>query len=81
MKKDLCPLCGGNKKESTTIFTIDYKKGVIVVREVPAFVCEQCGEEWLSDEVTSKLEEIVSLAKKQQQEIFIAKYKNYLLAS
>ncbi len=44
-------------------------------------VCVQCGEEWIADEVAAKLEEIVSVAKKQQQEIFIAKYNSYPLAS
>lgn len=81
MKKDVCPMCSGFKKESSTSFTVDYNYGVIVVREVPAMVCEQCGEEWIADDVASKLEEIASIAKKQQQEIFIAKYNSYPLAS
>lgn len=81
MKEGQCPLCGGFKKESTTSFTVDYNNGVIVVRDVPATICSQCGEEWLTDEVASKLEEIVSVAKKQQQEIFVVKYNSYLMAS
>lgn len=81
MKEDVCPMCGGFKKESSTSFTVDYNYGVIVVREVPAMVCVQCGEEWIGDEVAAKLEKIVSVAKKQQQEIFIAKYNCYPLAS
>jgi len=81
MKGDICPICGGVKIESTTSFTVDYNTGVVVVRDVPAKACMQCGEEWISDDIASKLEKIVSISKKQNQEIFIAKFNNYSLAS
>lgn len=81
MKSNVCPVCGGNKFESETSFTVDYKTGVVVVRNVPATVCSQCGEEWLSNEVTEKLEKIVNEAKKQKLEIYIKKFKDYSLAS
>jgi YgiT-type zinc finger domain-containing protein len=63
MKEEICPICGGKKIESTTSFTVDYSTGVVVVRDVPAKVCLQCGEEWISDDIASKLEEIVSISK------------------
>jgi len=40
-----CPLCGGKKKLGTTTFTADLGFGVVVVRNVPATVCSQCGED------------------------------------
>ena len=81
MTKDICPLCGGEKIESITSFTADYNSGLVVVRDVPAKVCNQCGEEWLSDEATEVLEEIVSSAKKQNQEFLVVKFDKYSLAS
>ena len=81
MNKDKCPLCGGEKIESTTSFTADFVQGVVIVRDVPALDCNQCGEEWISSDVSAKLEEIVSVAKKQKQEVFVAKYNSYLMAS
>lgn len=81
MREDLCPVCGGIKEESTTSFTVDYKEGVVVIRDVPATICLQCGEEWLSDKVASKLEEIVALAKNQKQEVFVARFSSYPKAS
>lgn len=81
MKKDLCPLCSGIKAEAYTSFTADYKYGVVVIRDVPATVCQQCGEEWLSDAVSEKLEQIINTAKQQKQEILVANYKNYAQAS
>ncbi len=41
---------------------------------MPAKVCIQCVEEWIADEIASKFEVIVSVSKKQNQEIFIAKF-------
>ena len=38
-----CPLCGGSKKAGRTTFTVDLGFGVVVVRDVPASVCSQCG--------------------------------------
>ena len=81
MKKDICPICSGLKTEASTSFTVDYEQGVIIIREVPAKICEQCGEEWISDPVAAKLQEIVTIAKKQKQEFFVAKYNSYSLAS
>lgn len=81
MKYDICPICGGVKTESTTSFIVDYSTGVVVVRDVPAKVCMQCGEEWISDGIASKLVEIVSISKKQNQELIIAKFNNYSLVS
>jgi len=81
MKDDTCSICGGAKTDTTTSFTVDYKLGVVIVRDVPAKACVQCGEEWIIDEVAGKLEKIVKVAKDQKQEIFDASFNNYLLAS
>jgi YgiT-type zinc finger domain-containing protein len=81
MNENQCPMCGGIKEASTTSFTVDYKEGLVLVRDVPATVCLQCGEEWMGDEVASKLEEIVAVAKKQNQELFVARFSSYPLAS
>ncbi|MHB8455996.1 MAG: type II toxin-antitoxin system MqsA family antitoxin [Acidiferrobacterales bacterium] len=60
-----CPLCGGEKQPGTTTFTVDLKFGVVVVREVPAFVCTQCGDAWIDDPVAAKLESIVADARRK----------------
>ncbi|MEK6581501.1 MAG: type II toxin-antitoxin system MqsA family antitoxin [Nitrospirota bacterium] len=62
---DKCPLCGGAKKEGKTTFTVDLGFGVVVVRDVPATVCSQCGADWIQDDTSSKLEKIVDDARKR----------------
>lgn len=63
IRKDSCPLCGGNKQAGETHFSVDLGFGVVVVRHVPATVCDQCGAEWFSDEVAARLEKIVEDAR------------------
>lgn len=62
---DKCPLCGGNVKKGKTIFTVELGFGVVVVRDVPATVCSQCGADWIDDTIASKLEEIVDDARRK----------------
>jgi YgiT-type zinc finger domain-containing protein len=61
-----CPLCGGSKKAGQTTFTVDLGFGVVVVRDVPASVCSQCGADWIEDSIASRLEEIVNDARKKR---------------
>ena len=62
---DRCPVCGGVKKAGKTTFTVDLGFGVVVVRDVPATVCSQCGADWIADNVASELEYIVEDARKK----------------
>jgi YgiT-type zinc finger domain-containing protein len=43
-----CPLGGSEKQPGTTTFAVDLTFGVVVVREVPVFVCAQCGDAWIT---------------------------------
>jgi len=54
-----CPMCHGNIESGKTTFTSDLGFGVVVVRQVPAQVCGQCGESWLSDATSEGLEKVV----------------------
>ncbi len=62
----ICPLCGGGQKPGTTLFAVDLKFGVVVVRDVPAIVCEHCGEASIEDHVAARLEEIVEDARRKR---------------
>ena len=60
-----CSLCGGKKQAGKTTFTVDLGFGVVVVREVPATVCSQCGADWIDDAIAEKLEKIVEDARQK----------------
>jgi YgiT-type zinc finger domain-containing protein len=69
-----CPLCGGAKQAGTTTFTVDLGFGVVVVREVPALVCGQCGEAWVEDSVAAKLERVVADARQKQATVEVTRW-------
>lgn len=70
-----CPLCGGAKEPGTTTFTVDLKFGVLVVRDVPALVCSQCGDAWIEDAVAAKLETVVADARRRQAVVEVTRWK------
>lgn len=69
-----CPTCGGKRTEDTTTFTVDFGSGVVVVRNVPAAVCQQCGEEWLDEKTSAHLEELVEEAKENKLQVEVLQY-------
>ena len=68
-KPGLCAACGGNVEKGSTTFTVDYGTGVVVVRNVPAMICMQCGMEWIDDQHAEKIEDIVNEAKSKHSEV------------
>lgn len=69
-----CPLCKGGYTHGHTTFTVDLGFGVLVVRDVPAHVCSQCGEEWLEDNVSEKLEQFTQEAKRKHISVKVARW-------
>ena len=68
MSDPKCPVCGGSKIDGRTTFTADLGENLVVVRNVPAKICEQCGEEWLADDTVRELEQIVVKAKQEHRQ-------------
>jgi YgiT-type zinc finger domain-containing protein len=73
--KNICPLCGGLKKQGTTTFTVDMKETLVVIRNVPATLCSLCGNDWLSDEVAANVESIVEEAKNIHRQVEVTQYR------
>lgn len=69
-----CPTCGGDKAPGVTTFTADLGFGVVVIRNVPATVCSQCGAEWLDDATAARVEETVEEARKRHSQVEVLAY-------
>lgn len=55
-----CPLCKGRMSQGTTVLPfVSRKGGVIVVLDVPARVCDQCGEAFVDLEVAGTVERLL----------------------
>lgn len=71
----MCMFCKSKMmKESTTTHVVDYKKSVIVIKNVPCEECDQCGAKFYSDGVAEHLENIVNDSKRLLQELSIIDY-------
>jgi YgiT-type zinc finger domain-containing protein len=56
MKKNKCPICGGNFEPGFTTISKDNDNNLIVFRKVPALICSNCGEEYIEDSVLQQIE-------------------------
>ena len=72
---ETCPLCGGKKIKGKTTFSADLDSGVLVVRQVEATICSQCGQEWIDDTTARRLEQIVNDARARQLQVEVAAMK------
>ncbi|MBI2305277.1 MAG: type II toxin-antitoxin system MqsA family antitoxin [Chloroflexi bacterium] len=54
-----CPLCGGELEERTITHPQEYKERIIILENVPAEVCRQCGEVLLRPDVLERVQEVV----------------------
>lgn len=71
-----CPICGqGGLRPGTTTFAADADETVVVVRSVPADVCEVCGEAFISDAVAKELEDFVAASKATGTESVVRHYQ------
>ena len=70
----ICPICKGNMKEDIINFPVDLKNRFILVKEVPALVCEQCGEFFIDDEIHIQIENIIKEIKKANVELEVIKF-------
>jgi YgiT-type zinc finger domain-containing protein len=69
--QSLCPLCGGHKEPGKTTYSVELGTGVVVVRNVRAEICAQCGEALIDNKTAQKLEKIVEDARQKQHQVEI----------
>lgn len=71
-----CSLCGGRLKEGTA--TVPFVLGdlVVVVRDVPAQVCKNCHEPYMSGKVTDKLTSLVNQLRALGGEVMVVSYED-----
>jgi len=71
-----CPVCGnGRLVDGTTTFTADVDGTLLVVRNVPALVCDVCGEAYIDDEIAEELEASVADARTKGTESLVRHYE------
>ena len=54
-----CFMCRGQVQDGFSSFTADMGNCIVVIKNVPSRICEQCGETTYSGEVARQIEQIV----------------------
>lgn len=71
----ICVICKmGQMNSGKVTVTLHRGQSVIVIKNVPASVCENCGEYSLSEEVTKKVMERAELAVANNAEVEVLQY-------
>ena len=74
-KQMTCLICKtGTYKSGFTTVVLTKGDSAIIIKQVPAEVCDQCGEYILSDEVTKKIMSMANEAWNKGSEVEIIKY-------
>ena len=76
LKKDLenCSICKGNLEIGNINHIADLDNFIIIIKNVPANVCIQCGEYYLEHKVTLKIEKIIENYRETAAELVIINY-------
>jgi YgiT-type zinc finger domain-containing protein len=70
-----CFICKGDLEEKKVNYVVDLEETIIIVKGVPAKVCNQCGEQYFDDETAENIEKIVNQLKQLATEITVVNYK------
>jgi len=69
-----CFRCKGNAEPRLKTHTVTLDNCVIIIKNVPALVCKQCGEAYFSDDVMQNLEIIIDRLENLIKEVAIVDY-------
>ncbi|MCD7864428.1 MAG: type II toxin-antitoxin system MqsA family antitoxin [Clostridiales bacterium] len=70
----LCMACGAESTKGFTTDVTELGNGIVIVRHVPCFKCQECNEVTYTADVVMRLEKIVESAQKLMQEISVIDY-------
>ena len=76
-----CIMCKGNTSQTTHTYIQEFDNCIIIIKNVPAIVCSQCGEVYYSDEIAEKLEEIVNRLQAIVKDVGIFEYDKVVKAA
>ena len=72
-----CPMCKGIMKSGKTTFPYEFEDDrLIVIKSVPALVCEQCGEAFVDISVARIAEDIAMTSEKEGVTLGFVEYRD-----
>ncbi len=74
-KTKKCPLCGGEMQDGITTIPFLINEKVIVIKDVPAEICADCGEAYLKSSVVDKVESVFDKLEDLHAEMSVVHYE------
>lgn len=71
---DQCNVCRGHLKHQKVTYTQFHKGKLVVVENVPAWVCEQCGERYYDPDVAERLLTVIRSGRAPDRMIEVGVY-------
>jgi YgiT-type zinc finger domain-containing protein len=59
MKPDKCNYCKGKLHEGKTEFVVKSDNEIISIKDVPALICENCGESYFTPATSRKIDKVM----------------------
>jgi YgiT-type zinc finger domain-containing protein len=69
-----CPLCGGQLSAQIATIPFVLGKTIAVIKQVPAEVCDSCGEPFLQAEATDAVTDLLDKALASSAEVSVMTY-------
>ena len=69
-----CIKCGQEAYKSTTTEAIEMEFGILVIRNIPCYKCDECDEILYTGDTVMKIEKIIAMVKTMTQEVTIIDY-------
>lgn len=70
-----CVICNlGRTRPGTTTMTLERENSTLVVKQVPAQVCDNCGEAWLEEDTVARLEALLETMVSNGMEVALQRY-------
>ena len=70
-----CVICkNGRTREGTATVTLERGSATVVIKSVPAQVCENCGEHYLSEETSADVLTLADEAVRHGAEVEVVRY-------
>jgi YgiT-type zinc finger domain-containing protein len=70
-----CAICkNGNTYEGLTTVTLEQDNTLVIIKEVPAHICDNCGHYYLAEEFAARVMAIAQETVKKGVEIEVARF-------
>ena len=66
--------CGKDAFRSTTSEAIEMEFGLLIIRNIPCYKCEECDEIFYTGDVAQKIERIIEMVNQVMQKVTIIDY-------